>query len=93
MPIWSTARHSPCFTPADAPFGFGQAGAFELQGRVPTRISDDIEIQLSALIDTAQFADFHGTYNPFERSVTWYFTRTGDTVPKDGICYFVESSQ
>lgn len=83
-----------CVVQADGrTFGFGQAGVFELQGRVPTRISDDIEIQLSALMDTAQFADFHGCFDPFERSVTWYFTRTGDTVPKDGICYFIESGQ
>lgn len=83
-----------CVVQADGrTFGFGQAGVFELQGRVPTRISDDIEIQLAELIDTAQFADFHGCYDPRERSVTWYFTRTGDTVPKDGICYFVESGQ
>jgi hypothetical protein len=83
-----------CIVQADGrTFGFGQAGAFELQGRVPTRISDDIEVQLSSIIDTAQFADFHGCYDPFERSVTWYFTRTGDTVPKDGICYFIESNQ
>lgn len=74
-------------------FGLGQAGAFELQGRVPTRISDDIEIQLAALIDTTQFNDFHGVADPYERSVTWYFTRTGDTSPKDGICYFIESGQ
>ncbi len=83
-----------CVVQADGrTFGFGQAGVFELQGRVPTRISDDIEVQLSALIDTAQFEDFHGCYDPYERSVTWYFTRTGDTSPKDGICYFVESGQ
>lgn len=83
-----------CIVQADGrTFGLGQAGAFELQGKVPTRISDDIEIQLAALIDTAQFADFHGCYDPYERSVTWYFTRTGDTVPKDGICYFTESGQ
>lgn len=83
-----------CIVQADGrTFGFGQAGAFELQGKVPTRISDDIERQLSEIIDTAQFADFHGCYDPYERSVTWYFTRTGDTVPKDGICYFVESGQ
>lgn len=83
-----------CIVQADGrTFGFGQAGVFELQGRVPTRISDDIEVQLAALIDTAQFADFHGCYDPYERSVTWYFTRTGDTVPKDGICYFLESGQ
>lgn len=83
-----------CIVQADGrTFGFGQAGVFELQGRVPTRISDDIEVQLSALMDTTQFADFHGCFDPFERSVTWYFTRTGDTVPKDGICYFIESGQ
>lgn len=83
-----------CVVQADGrTFGFGQAGAFEVQGRVPTRISDDIEVQLSALIDTAQFTDFHGTYDPYERSVTWYFTKTGDTSPKDGICYFVETGQ
>ena len=83
-----------CIVQADGrTFGFGQSGVFELQGKVPTRISDDIEIQLAGLIDTAQFADFHGCYDPYERSVTWYFTRTGDTVPKDGICYFTESGQ
>lgn len=83
-----------CVVQADGrTFCLGQAGAFELQGRVPTRISDDIEIQLASLIDTAQFADFHGCYDPYERSVTWYFTRVGDTVPKDGICYFTESGQ
>ena len=83
-----------CVVQADGrTFCLGQAGAFELQGRVPTRISDDIEIQLSSLIDTAQFEDFHGCYDPYERSVTWYFTRTGDTSPKDGICYFTESGQ
>lgn len=83
-----------CIIQADGrTFGFGQAGVFELQGRVPTRISDDIEIQLSELIDTAQFADFHGVYDPYERSATWYFTRIGDTVPRDGICYFLESGQ
>lgn len=83
-----------CVVQADGrTFGFGQAGVFELQGRVPTRISDDIEIQLADLIDTTQFADFHGCFDPYERSVTWYFTRAGDTVPKDGICYFVESGQ
>lgn len=74
-------------------FGLGQAGAFELQGRVPTRISDDIEVQLATLIDTAQFADVHGVADPYERSVTWHFTRIGDTAPRDGICYFIESGQ
>ncbi len=83
-----------CIVQADGrTFGFGQAGVFELQGKVPTRISDDIEEQLSAIIDTSQFADFHGVYDPYERSATWYFTRTGDTSPKDGICYFLESGQ
>lgn len=83
-----------CIVQADGrTFGFGQAGVFELQGKVPTRISDDIEEQLSALIDTSQFTDFHGVYDPYERSATWYFTRTGDTSPKDGICYFLESGQ
>jgi hypothetical protein len=83
-----------CIVQADGrTFGFGQAGVFELQGKVPTRISDDIEEQLSAIIDTSQFTDFHGVYDPYERSATWYFTRTGDTSPKDGICYFLESGQ
>lgn len=83
-----------CIVQADGrTFGFGQAGAWEIQGRNLTRISDDIEKQLTALADTAQFDDFHGVYDPYERSVTWYFTRTGDTSPKDGICFFTETSQ
>jgi hypothetical protein len=83
-----------CIVQADGrTFGFGTAGVFELQGRVPTRISDDIEPQLQALIDNTQFDDFHGCYDNYEKSITWYFTRTGDTVPKDGISYSLDSGQ
>lgn len=94
VPTEMGAYNQRCIVQADGrTFGFGQAGAWEIQGRNLTRISDDTEKQLTALIDTAQFEDFHGTYDPYERSVTWYFTRTGDTSPKDGICYFTETEQ
>lgn len=72
---------------------FGPSGIFELQGRVPTSISAPVDQDIWELIDNAQSEAFHGSYDFFEDTVTFWFCRTGDTVAKDGVAYHLPTGE
>lgn len=71
----------------------GPAGIFELQGRVPTSISAAIDQDIANIIDNTQYESFHGAYDFYEDTVTFWFCRSGDTVPKDAVAYHLPSGE
>lgn len=94
IPVASGCYNQNCVINADGRvFYYGQGGAFELQGGIPTHISLDIDFATEALIDRTQMETFHGVYDPYERVLWWFFCRTGDTVPKDYIAYDLITEQ
>lgn len=72
---------------------FGASGVFEMKGRVPTSISDAIYQTFIGLVDVAQFEANHATYDYIDDTATFWFCRTGDTIPKDALAYHLGTGE
>lgn len=68
-------------------YGFGPGGVWAIAAMNPIRISTEVDPFIADNIDIDQSDDFFGWYNQEDRSITWMFTATGDTLPKRGITY------
>jgi hypothetical protein len=94
VPSVAGCYNQACVVNADGRvFFWGQSGAFELQGNMPSHVSLDIDKPTESLIDKTKYETFHGVYDAYERTITWYFCRTGDTIPKDGITFDLITEQ
>lgn len=88
MGVWN--QH--CLVEANGQlYGWCRSGAWVIDGILPKHISAPIDITDDALIDYAQFEDFHGIYDPRERVIQWFFVRIGETDPKDAIALDIDS--
>lgn len=77
-----------CYTVANGDvFGFGPTGAWRMSDLYPRHISRPIDQTFQDLVDETQSEKFHVTFDPQERAVYFFFVRTGDTSPKDAICF------
>jgi len=71
-----------CIVEADGRlFAFDKLGMYEV-GEVPRNISNHVYDTLTETVDYTYHAQFHGVFDPIERSLLWFFVATGDTVPK-----------
>ncbi len=71
-----------CIVDADGRlFAFDRLGMYEV-GENPTHISNHIDPTLSELVDYDEIAQFHGIFDPIDRSMAWFVVFLGDTVPK-----------
>ncbi len=98
MGVWNQQ----CIVEADGLlYGFGRSGIFASDGSGPVMISLPVQETLDSgndfaginALDPAQFAEFHGVYNPQERTVTFFYVQTGDTKPKNAVTYYVDDQQ
>lgn len=64
---------------------FGSNGVFLMVGGRPRHISRGIDQDWRDLIDKTQSDEFHGAYHPATRTVSFWFTRTGETKPQDAV--------
>lgn len=74
-------------------FGWGREGAWTISGLQPHHISRDIDDTVNALLDITKLETFFGFYDPREKVVWWMFTKTGDSAPRDALCYDVIRQQ
>lgn len=74
-------------------YGWGRAGAWEISGLQPKHISRDIDDTANGLLDITKLEQFFGFYDPNERVVWWVFVRSGESTPRDAICYDVDRQQ
>jgi len=74
-------------------YGFGPGGIWMIRAMNPEHISTEVDAFIEDLLDTAQSGDFHGWYNQVDRSITWMFAATGDTEPKRGVTYAVQTGK
>ncbi len=71
-----------CIVSADGRlFAFDRLGMYEV-GEEPKHISNHIDPTLSELVDYDEIAQFHGIFDPIDRSLAWFVVFLGDTVPK-----------
>lgn len=76
----------------------GNIYAFDRRGmwivnEIPKHISLPIDDLLESLIDYDQADDFHVSYEPVSRTVLFFFTATGDTVPKYAAAVEIDSGR
>jgi len=62
-------------------FAFDRLGMYEV-GEKPNHISNHIDPSLSELVNYDETAQFHGIFDPIDRSMAWFVVFLGDTVPK-----------
>ena len=71
-----------CVVSADGRiFAFDRLGIYEV-GETPTEIGNHILPALTELVDYSKSNQFHGLYDPIDRSLAWFVVFSGDTVPK-----------
>jgi len=74
-------------------YGFGPGGVWMIRAMNPEHVSTDVDPFIEGLLDPAQSGDFHGWYNQVDRSITWMFTATGDTEPKRGVTFSIQTNK
>lgn len=62
-------------------FAFDRSGMYEVKA-VPRHISNHIDKTLEEMVDYTKWEQFHGVYDPIERSILWFFVASGDTYPQ-----------
>ncbi len=75
-------------------YGWGRSGAWSINGLIPVHLSRPIDAAIDGSsssstfnFDSAKIEQFHGVYDPRERTLTWFYATSDDTYPKHGICY------
>lgn len=95
MGVWNQQ----CLVEADGLiYGFGRAGIFVTEGSGPQHLSKPVDDTILdgntfaglAALDPAYFTEFHGVYDQRERCVTFFYVKSGDTTPKNGVSYYVD---
>ena len=66
-------------------FAWDAAGIYRVE-QVPVPVSESIDQALREMVDFSQFQSFHGVYDPIDRTLMWFFTALGDTVPHYCVC-------
>ena len=98
MGVWNQQ----CLVEADGLiYGFGRSGIFAFDGSganmislpVQETIDNGNDFAVINALDPAQFTEFHGVYSTQERTVTFFYTQTGDTKPKNAVTYYVDDGQ
>jgi len=62
-------------------FCFDKQGMYEVS-ETPRDISSHVYDTLKEQVDYSKSVQFHGVFDPIERTLIWFFVATGDTVPK-----------
>jgi hypothetical protein len=62
-------------------FAFDKLGMYEV-AETPKDISNHIYDTLQDYVDYSESSQFHGVFDPIERSLIWFFVAAGDSVPK-----------
>lgn len=80
-----------CFVVVDGTlFGWGPNGIWQMRANGPAWISHPIDEQIASssygYIDVSRASQIHGTYDPTEKVVRWFFCKTGETVPRQAVC-------
>jgi hypothetical protein len=66
-------------------YGWGPNGVWTTTGGRPRLLSRPCDTTVGALLDTTLMDQAHACYDPIEKRITWWYCRTGDTAPKDGL--------
>lgn len=81
-------------------YGWGRSGAWTVNGLIPKHISAPVDDLIDGTTsgstdnyDVAQYEEFHGVYDPWERSVMWFYCNSDDTAPKRCIIYDVDTGK
>ncbi len=81
-------------------YAWGRSGAWTINGLIPKHISGPVDDQIDGSIDgstddydVAQLEEFHGTYDPWERCVSWFYCTSSETAPKHAIVLDIDSGR
>ncbi len=66
-------------------FAMDRQGIYEVND-VPRTLSGPVDFYLSQNADYDQSIQFHGSYDPVEKVLVWFYVANGDTVPKYAVC-------
>lgn len=94
VPTREGAWNQRCIVEAEGQlFGFGANGIWTTGAIVPRHISKEVDPFIEANHDVTQSGDAFGWYSATDRSLTWVFTKTGDTEAKYGVTYSLRTQQ
>lgn len=75
-------------------YGWGRSGVWSLNGLNPVHISKPIDAAIDGTsstsvhnFDVSKIEQFHGVYDPRERTLLWYYATSSETYPKHAICF------
>jgi hypothetical protein len=78
-------------------YGWGRSGAWSINGLIPVHISRAIDAAIDGSssasthnFDSSKIEQFHGTFDPRERVITWFYATSSETYPKHGICFDID---
>jgi hypothetical protein len=81
-------------------YGWGRSGAWTVNGLIPKHISKEVDDLIDGSTanstdnyDVAQFEEFHGSYDPWERCISWFYCNEDDSAPKRAITYDIDSGK
>jgi hypothetical protein len=74
-------------------YGWGRGGPFVVAGLQPRYIGGPVEETVRTAVDASKLRQFHGTYDPNERSITWFYVAQGDTAPRSGLCMEIDTGK
>ncbi len=82
-------------------FGWGRSGAWAIEGLLPKHISRRLDKRVFsgntaaglAALDKSKYAQFHGSYDPDERVISWFYVEAGDTYPKTAMCLDLDTKE
>lgn len=76
-------------------YGWGPNGAWRMQGGRPRTISRPIDSTVRDLMDITLADETHASYEPINKVLRWFFSRTGevDRIPADSFAVCLETGQ
>lgn len=74
-------------------YAWDRQGIYALAGGTPKHLSANIDPTLVSMADFSYYADFHAGYDPVDRTLMFFFVRSGDTVPKYAACLSLETGE
>lgn len=73
-------------------FAWDRQGVY-LTGPRPTHLSGAIDTFLTEEVDYSASAKFHASYDPVDRTLYFFYVRTGDSQPKYAACFDLDTKQ
>lgn len=81
-------------------YAWGRSGIFTMNGMSLKYLSDRLDVHIDGSdttstdnYDVSKYEQFHGVFDPVERTVLWFYATSSETYPKHAIVYDIDSQE